>query len=105
MPDKPTLALERWSKIVIGCGLALTLLQMLAEFGIVGVLLEREAVKPTTYFDWKPPGTLYIGLVVLVIGAAMLVFAALIPRREDLPERGDVATDPPGDTNVIAKKA
>ena len=57
MPDTPTLALQRWSKIVIACGLGLIFLQMLAEFGIVGVLLGREIIKATTYFGWKPPAT------------------------------------------------
>jgi hypothetical protein len=82
------LALNRWGKIVIGCGLALIFLQLVMEFGLLSALLFKAIIDRDNYFNWKPPGPFYIGVAVLVIGAAMMAFAALLARRQTAMMRG-----------------
>ena|ERR1043165_4203772 len=62
--DEP---LVRWSIIVIGAGLAFILLQLVFEF-----LPSIRALQLKSYSK----GTFPIGLVVMIVGAAMLAFAA-----------------------------
>ena len=73
-------AIHRWSYWIIVSGIALIFLQAGFEF-VLQFMIVRKAIKAGYPYTFKPLGAIYIGLVVIVIGAALMAFAPLIARR------------------------
>jgi hypothetical protein len=91
----PTAArIHKWSSCIIVAGIALIFLQAGFEFVLQVMILRKafEAGHPEAY-TFKPLGAIYIGLLVVVIGATLMVFAPLIARRAR--HSGECACDRP----------
>jgi TRAP-type C4-dicarboxylate transport system permease small subunit len=89
----PTAApIHRWSSWIIVSGIALIFLQAGFEF-VLQFMIVRRAIKTGYPYTFTPIGAIYIGLLVVVIGAALMVFAPLIARRAR--QSGECACDRP----------